>query len=241
MLELHNIALMPEQLTDPETRPTNGWIPALGIQGVTLFDVARNNHLAVPSAWAWETGALETNNSDVSTGIVPVSFTIIIRLKPNAITANHRIWSAGYTKAELLFYSNRFDLYGGGYDIYPAAAACSAGVWYTVACVVQQGVKAELYVNGTLVGSDSSISTTTLTALYISGRGETDRADMDFSHFYYYDHILTAAQIRRISDDIWLPVRRKSFVPMYVPSGTPEPFKPGFRSPFFHSKYFGAA
>lgn len=117
--------------------------------------------------------------------VVPDNVVISMAIRPQSL-AQKRIWQFNTGSTSLLIYSNRYNLYGGGFDLYPAEAPAALDTWAHVICHVSKGNFARLYFNGALVAEDTAISTTTLGLFNFGGTG-TEYSQVDIDNLKIFD------------------------------------------------------
>lgn len=104
-LTLANIARNPSESVRPDLWPSHAWIPALGIQGETLWDVASGcTHGVLSTTAMWSGSSLVCNGSAgrfcncsemYTMGALLLPFTFLAVVKPNYSESGRIAFSAG--------------------------------------------------------------------------------------------------------------------------------------------------
>jgi hypothetical protein len=240
-LAFHEIARNPYESAAPELWPAHAWIPALGIQGGVLFDVAGGNCAWLPNALSFNGTSSYATVANVFTGVTTKKLTFTARLKLNNTTATQVLLeaSANYNTNDgaLLFYVDAGYIYLGIQDsvgsvtplyIVARAAAPTDGLWHRYALIIDNSTvagHASIYIDGfpvsTITKSDKDNSSAWHDSpLYIGARNtNTLRSNFHLSNLCLYHRILPQPDILALSSDPLLPFRRREIKKFWIPVG----------------------
>lgn len=143
------------------------------------------------------TGDYVSTNLAVGTTMY-VSFWV----KPDVINIDKAVmfsWRGVYLDS-VMFYSSKWNFWssGGGFDINPASPTPVVGKWHHVVAGFETGVAAYLYVDGQLIGSDSSITTPTINVVSFGGTTQGDCLNGQIDNVMVFNRVLSASQIAQL-------------------------------------------
>ncbi len=227
----------------PDLWPDHAWIPALGVQGGTLFDVAGkrfNGTVTAGEDWIEDHLSFDTGSAGVSLGVSSISilpnsvWSIVTKFRLDIGSSGDRYIyddTAGGGIGLRALNTNdvlAFWISGGTTRTISVATVLTLGKW-SVLAFVHDGTTATLYLDGLPIGTNTYSGVIGNSGqVFRIGAEYNSNNELDgdiYSHAMYKNICLTPAQIRDLSADPLLPFRRKTFVSFYVPSSTPAAFK----------------
>jgi hypothetical protein len=232
-LAFHEIARNPYESAAPELWPAHAWIPALGIQGGVLFDVAGGLHGTVyGSSWGIENLSFSTTSDYVEAGILPVfndQITCFTRFRLNSYSGN-QFPVGNYTSAGKSFFYRIDTLGRHRVRFHNGTSFTDTGlktIGTTTAiqdnAIVHNGAQYRIFYGGAFSDSDNfALGTTQHTAKARFGLiSFSQLTPMSGSIYqcYIYHKALADGQIQALSSDPLLPFRRREITPyFFVPA-----------------------
>jgi len=199
--------------------------------GLTAYDTGENrNDGAFTGNAAWADGKtgrsiyLNGGTDGIATTWIPkADSSVSIWIKPMSNIGTLGIWSAGLNgHRELMIYNGRYNFFGSGYDLFPAAAAVNIGVWDNVTCVCSEsGDYARLYLNGELLGEDLNINAAVLGTFHI---GFKIRIPLEayYDHCLCYDRAICESEVKKLFYEPFCMLFRRG-QPVAFDTGAPPP------------------
>ncbi len=235
-LSLSQIARNPSESVRPDLWPAHAWVPALGIQGATLWDVAGKRHGLLGShSWTsdrgvdFEGGGACVVSGDTADLQTASKCTIICDCRRTSIGVN---WSHVIGMRNGGTYQWQFRIAGTngaisflGESSVNSALSMNSRERAVIALVRDGSSGIDFYKNSVKSSTSSPSITDRSLDLTIGNQSDSTQGCMIYS-VSYYSAILHDTQIRDLSADPLLPLRKRlPMVSFYVPSGG-STFKP---------------
>lgn len=227
----------------PDLWPDHAWIPALGVTGSTLFDVAGKDNIAITGSYSWvgtskglmvdqPSASYYTLPSELNTKFATMAgLSVVFTAICDSVGSDQRIFGSFGDADETRQIAIWMDSDGSGpswaavvsgvSNIGVIGTRVSAGVPYTVAFRRESSFY-DVHVNGVLdsiYSGTHSIPNESTSLQYKWGKWD-GFGDFDgkLGPLLIYYRSLASAQIRDLSADPMLPFRRREFAGFYVPS-----------------------